>query len=183
MGVFDVFANRFKAGQTLNLTYQLSGSNDSTNPVGNQILHFVNAYGIPATGGTQKVSRTITTPNNGWDINGQHNILSLSASVAQTPRKSVGDYWVSAPPNPLSKFGGIVFSNLTLRGPRPYTNSLYGYYSWNGYSYSDPLTDSAIRNGICKVPSTNTSSIDPIEVTGSSTATTTGITVDLLVKK
>jgi hypothetical protein len=183
MAVNDAFANRFKAGQTLKLTYQVSGTKPSTNPAGNQTMLYVNAYGTPATGGTQRVSKTITIIYNGWDLNGTHNIVSLSASVAQTPRKAAGDYWVSAAPNPLSKFGGITFSNLNLLGPRQYTNSLYNFYSWNSYSYSDPLTDTAARNGICRAPSTNTSGIDPIEVTGTSTATTTGITVDLIVKK
>jgi hypothetical protein len=183
MAVNDAFANRFKAGQKLVLTYQVSGTNTSTNPVGNQTILYVRAYGLPATGGTLKVAKTITTSNNGWDLSGQHNILSLSASVAQTPQKSAGDYWVSAAPNPLSKFGGITFSSLELLGPRQYTDSFYNFYSWNSYSYSDPLTDTAARNGICRAPSANTTSIDPIEVSGSSTATTTGITVDLLVKK
>jgi hypothetical protein len=56
--------------------------------------------------------------------------------------------------------------------------------NWNGYSLSDPLTG---VNSICRIPSTNTSGIDPIEVIttspySSSTASSAGIRVDLTVK-
>jgi hypothetical protein len=187
MAVNDDPANGFKTGQTLLLRYYVRGTKPSTDPVGNQAILVVYAQGFNADG-TKYQSKTITTNNNGWDLFGRHNILSLSASVAQTPRKFTvngdPDYWVSAAPNPISKFGGIKFSNLRLTTSTPYIDDLIAVaISWNSYSYSDPLTDTAAKNGICRMPSNNTSSVDPIEVTGTSTATATGITVNLLVKK
>ncbi len=139
------------------------------------------ATGIPLTGGTQKVTRTLTTPHNGWNPDGRYNIISLSTSIAQTPKKIVNEvpsYWVSASPNPKSKFFAD-FTNLKLHS----SGDLYATYPWNGYSYSDPYTDTAARNGICRMPSNNTSAIDPIEISGTSPASSsTGLTVDLLVK-
>lgn len=128
--VNDRWENRFRAGQTIQLTFYTT-----IGAVSGSITRFfiVTASGIPATGGSQIVYKTLTTPDNGWSITGSDNIISLSASIAQTPHAAKGDYHVSVPPNPLSKFWGIKFSDLKVISS-PFASPNWRRYAWNGYS-------------------------------------------------